>query len=81
MFNSQGNKPTGTSSTGANDTSSVATISLDSTVMDSKFTVISYLYMSWLDDIRRHMERDGWILKKITSCLEYNFRFGFIEIY
>lgn len=51
MFNFQGNKPTGTSSTGANETSSVATISLDSIVMNSEFTVISY-------PLRRHVEKD-----------------------
>lgn len=74
MFNFQGNKPTGTSSTGANETSSVATISLDSIVMNSEFTVISY-------PLRRHVEKDDYILKKkITSYLEYNFRFNSIEI-
>lgn len=69
MFSSKGHKPTGTSIAGANDTSSVATISLDSTVMDSEFTVISYAYMSWFDDLCRHMEIDGWILKKSQVVL------------
>mgnify|MGYP003366180159 CR=1 FL=1 len=49
---------------------------------------ISYPYMGWLDDIRRHGEQDPWVVSKIkelfspgatTSHDKYHFDNGFLR--
>ena len=52
------------------DSSSVAIISVNPEVLGSELTTISYPYMSWLDDLRRNVEQDDWILAKSQTVLK-----------
>lgn len=36
-----------------------------------ELTVISYLYMGLLDNIRRHVEQDPWIVSKVNELSLY----------
>lgn len=49
-------------------------ISLDASVVQSspairqlELLAIFYPYLSWMDDLRRHIEQDSWILAKIQE--------------
>lgn len=49
-------------------------IPLDASVIQSsppidqlELLAISYPYLSWIDDLRRHIEQDSWILEKIQE--------------
>nr|XP_028964667.1 uncharacterized protein LOC108169704 [Malus domestica] len=55
---------------------------------DGELSAISYPYMGWLDDIRRHNEQDPWIMEKIrelpadgasSSTARYHFDNGFLK--
>ena len=39
----------------------------DSQPSHMEFLAISYPYLSWMDDLRRHSEQDSWILAKIQE--------------
>ena len=75
----------------ANSDSSVPVNSQNSEVLGSELTTISYPYLSWLDDLRRHVEQDDWILAKLQivlnstsdsaplKFLRYHFANGFLR--
>ncbi|KAM0977284.1 hypothetical protein ACFX2C_020075 [Malus domestica] len=57
---------------------------------DVELSAISYPYLGWLDDIRRHGEHDPWIIAKVrdlslspdgasTSTTKYHFDNGFLK--
>lgn len=43
------------------------TVPPDSQLSHMEFLAISYAYLSWMDDLRRHSEQDSWILAKIQE--------------
>ncbi|TQD70994.1 hypothetical protein C1H46_043477 [Malus baccata] len=61
--------PMASSMIGSLDQGNVASIPLPCSDSDSDLLALSYPYMSWLDDLRRHVEKDDWILKKSQAVL------------
>ncbi|KAM1741967.1 hypothetical protein ACFX12_012016 [Malus domestica] len=56
--------------------------------LEVELNAISYPYMGWLDDMRRYVEQDPWIVSKIkelssrgasTSIAKYQFDNGFLK--
>lgn len=78
MFNSEVTSTIGSSNENAIassiiagiDESNVAAVSLEHTDLDSELLALSYPYMSWLDDLWRHVQKDDWILKKSQAVLQ-----------
>ncbi|KAM2104973.1 hypothetical protein ACFX1R_015519 [Malus domestica] len=52
------------------DPSDNATVPVECLDVNSMLLALSYLYMSWMDDLRQHIEKDDWIIQKSRAVVQ-----------